>query len=120
MSFFTAIRVALGALLVHKGRSALTSLGIIIGISAVIAMVAAGDGVQAKLDSQMAAVGTKLIVIRAGARLNSGVIADPTPLTRDDAAALRKQLGPLLTGVAEVQLAQREASTRVTSRQTLL
>jgi putative ABC transport system permease protein len=120
MSFFAAIRVALGALLVHKGRSALTSLGIIIGISAVIAMVAAGDGVKAKLDREMASVGTKLIVIRAGARLRSGVIADPTPLTRDDAAAIRKQLGPLLTGVAEIQLAQRQVSTRTTSRQVLL
>lgn len=42
MSLLTALRIALKALLVHKGRSALTSLGIVIGTSAVIAMVSAG------------------------------------------------------------------------------
>ena len=44
MSFLAAIRVAMSALLVNKGRSMLTSLGIVIGISAVIAMVSAGAG----------------------------------------------------------------------------
>src|SRR5205085_1084887 len=44
MSFFAALRVALGALLLHKGRSFLTSLGIILGTGSIIALVAAGDG----------------------------------------------------------------------------
>src|SRR5579871_3645916 len=104
MSFLASLRVALGALLVHKGRSLLTSLGIVIGIGAVIAMVAAGDGVRCKLDNSMATVGKNLILVRAGARTRGGGIADANPLTRDDAAALRKRLGPLLTTVAEVQL----------------
>ena len=47
MSFLSAMRVALAALLVNKSRSALTSLGIIIGIAAVIGMVSAGDGARA-------------------------------------------------------------------------
>src|SRR5438067_8411162 len=98
MTFPAAVRVALGALLIHKGRSFLTSLGIIIGIGAVIAMVAAGDGVEHKLDERMATIGKNLILVRAGARTQSGSIADPTPLTRDDATAIRKQIGPLLTG----------------------
>jgi putative ABC transport system permease protein len=115
-----AVRVAFRALLVHKGRSALTSIGIIIGIGSVIAMVAAGDGVGRKLDERLATIGKNLIVVRAGARVKTGVIADPTPLTRDDAAALRKQLGHRLTAVAEMQLAQREASTRDASRSFLL
>ena len=46
MSFFSALRVALAALFVNKGRSVLTSLGIVIGIAAVIAMVAAGNGTK--------------------------------------------------------------------------
>ena len=50
MSFLSALQVALAALLTNKGRSILTSLGIVIGISAVIAMVSAGDGARYKLD----------------------------------------------------------------------
>jgi putative ABC transport system permease protein len=114
MSLVAAVRVALGALLVHKGRSALTSLGIVIGIAAVIAMVSAGEGVHSKLDERMATVGDNLVLIRSGARTKTGAVADSTPLTRDDAAAIRKQVGGLLTGVAEVQLTQRQATTRTT------
>jgi putative ABC transport system permease protein len=120
MSLTAAVRVALGALLVHKGRSFLTSLGIVIGISAVIAMVSAGDGVQTKLDERLATVGKNVVLVRAGSRTRTGAIADPTPLTRDDAAALRKQTGTLLTAVAEVQLTQRVAATRTTHWATLL
>jgi putative ABC transport system permease protein len=120
MSFLAAVRVALGALLVHKGRSILTSLGIVIGIAAVIAMVSAGDGVRCKLDQRMSTVGKGLILVRAGARTKLGAISDATPLTRDDAASLRKQLAPLLRGVAEVQLTQRPATTSTRNRLTLL
>jgi putative ABC transport system permease protein len=120
MSLLSSLHIAFGALLVHKGRSVLTSLGIIIGISAVIAMVAAGDGVRHKLDERMGTLGKNLLLIRAGARTKSGAISDPTPLTRDDAAAIRKQAGHLLTGVAEVQLTQRTASTRTRNWPTLV
>ena len=95
---FMTLRIALRALWVHKGRSFLTSLGIIIGIGAVIAMVSAGDGVQQKLDESMESVGKNLIVIRPGARSHSGVVTDTTPLTRDDAALVRKQAAPFLDG----------------------
>ena len=67
MRLFATVRVALRALWVHKGRSFLTSLGIIIGIGSVIAMVSAGDGVQQKLDERMDNVGKNLIVVRPGA-----------------------------------------------------
>ena len=120
MRFTSAVCVDLTALLVHKGRSFLTSLGIVIGISAVIAMVSAGDGVQTKLDERLATVGKNVVLVRAGSRTRTGAIADPTPLTRDDAAALRKQTGTLLTAVAEVQLSQRVAATRTTHWATLL
>src|SRR5690349_926842 len=66
MSFFSALRVALGALLVHKGRSVLTSLGIVIGISAVIAMVSAGDGARFLLEDRLDSLGKNLILIRPG------------------------------------------------------
>jgi putative ABC transport system permease protein len=111
MSLLAAIRVALAALLVNKGRSALTSLGIVIGISAVIAMVSAGSGARNKLDERLESVGKNLILIRPGARTQQGTISDFVPLTSDDAAAIRKEVGPLLIGVAESQATQRLAST---------
>jgi putative ABC transport system permease protein len=110
MSFLASIRVALGALLVHKGRSALTSLGIIIGIGAVIALVSAGSGARLKLDEQLSNVGKDVILIRAGARNQQGMVTDFVPLTREDAAALRKEAGPLLRGVAESQMTTRPAA----------
>jgi putative ABC transport system permease protein len=112
MSLLSAIRVALEALLVNKGRSALTSLGIVIGISAVIAMVSAGSGARQKLDERLETVGKNLILIRAGARTQQGLVADFVPLTRDDADAIRKEAGSLLVGAAGVQTTQRLALTR--------
>src|SRR5437870_9308950 len=98
MSFLSAIRVALAALLVNKGRSALTSLGIVIGISAVIAMVSAGGGARQKLDERLEIVGKSLILVRAGARTQQGIVSDFAPLAREDAEAIRKEVGPLLIG----------------------
>src|SRR5579883_1223504 len=110
MSFFSAIRVALAALLVNKGRSMLTSLGIVIGISAVIAMVSAGTGARFKLDDRLESVGKNLILIKPGSRTQQGLVADFAPLKVEDAQAIRKQVGPLLVGVAESQFTQRIVS----------
>jgi putative ABC transport system permease protein len=120
MSFLAALRVALAALLVHKGRSTLTSLGIVIGISAVIAMVSAGGGARRKLDERLENVGKNLILIRAGAYTQSGALADLRPLTSEDADAIRKQLGHQLIGVAEVQATLRVAATGTSVWRTML
>ena len=72
MSLFSAMRVALEALLVNKGRSTLTSLGIVIGISAVIAMVSAGSGARQKLEERLETVGKNLILVRAALELSKG------------------------------------------------
>jgi putative ABC transport system permease protein len=120
MSFLSALRVALAALLVNKGRSGLTSLGIVIGISAVIAMVAAGSGARNKLDDRLESVGKNLILIRGGSRTQQGIVADFTPLKSEDAAAIRKQAGSLLLGVAESQMTQRLVSTRSANHGTVL
>jgi putative ABC transport system permease protein len=111
MGLLSALRVALGALLTHKGRSALTSLGIVIGIGAVIGMVSAGDGARLKLDQQLESVGKDLLVMRSGAHTSQGSIADFVPFRNDDPAVLRKRLGDRVVGVAELQLTQRVAST---------
>jgi putative ABC transport system permease protein len=110
MSFYSAIRVALGALLVHKGRSILTSLGIVIGISAVIALVSAGDGARLLLDSKLDSIGKNIILVRAGARNQQGMVADFAPLTKEDGRELRK-LRQYLDGVAELQMTSRVAHT---------
>jgi putative ABC transport system permease protein len=109
MSFFSAIRVALGALLVNKGRSILTSLGIVIGISAVIALVSAGDGARLLLDSKLDSIGKNIVLVRAGARTSQGMVADFAPLTKEDAAELRK-LKQYLGSVAELQMTVRIAA----------
>jgi putative ABC transport system permease protein len=111
MSLTSGIRVALAALLVNKGRSALTSLGIVIGISAVIAMVAAGGGARQKLDERLETVGKNLILIQAGARTQQGTVADSMPLTREDAEAIRKEVSHLLVGATASQTTQRLAVT---------
>jgi putative ABC transport system permease protein len=120
LTFLAAIRLALGTLLAHKGRSFLTSLGIIIGIGSVIGLVAATDSADAEFHRRLQSVGKNLILIRAGARTKSGTIADATPLTRADAAAVRKQVGPMLKGVAEEQVTQRTASTHAANWPTVI
>src|SRR5437870_3006375 len=107
MNIITAFRIALNALVVHKGRSTLTSLGIIIGTGAVISMVSAAGGARTKLDERLDNVGKTLIIVRAGARTQNGTLADIKPLTNEEATALRKQLPPGTTGIAEVQATMR-------------
>jgi putative ABC transport system permease protein len=109
MGFFTAIRVALGALLVHKGRAALTSLGIVIGIAAVTALVSAGDGARLELDNQMETLGKDLILVRAGSYKQEVAAASSVPLTAEDADAIRHEVGPLVLGVAASQTTLRTA-----------
>src|SRR6185437_8832544 len=117
MSFLSAIRVALDALLVHKGRSILTSLGIVIGISAVIAMVSAGEGARFLLEDRLASLGKNLIMVRPGSPM-SQVSLSGTPLTNDDARAIRQDLGHELTAVSELLLVKRLVSRRAQSHPT--
>lgn len=117
MNFLSAIRVALDALLVHKGRSALTSLGIVIGISAVIAMVSAGEGARFLLEDRLASLGKNLIMVRPGSPM-SQVSLGGTPLTNGDAQAIRQHLGHQLTAVAELLMIKRPASRRAITHDT--
>jgi putative ABC transport system permease protein len=112
MTLTSTLRVAIDALRAHKGRSALTSLGIVIGVGAVISLVSAGESARQKLDDRLASIGKSIIIIRAGHRTNQMTVADMAPLTAGDAEALRRQVGPLLVGVAEVQVTQRLAASR--------
>ena len=86
-----SIRIALRALTVNRTRSALTMLGIIIGVAAVIAMVGVGAGATARIQAQIQSIGSNLIMVSPGSlssngvRLGSGAMAS---LTEDDATAI--------------------------------
>jgi putative ABC transport system permease protein len=67
------MKIAFSALRINKMRSALTMLGIIIGVAAVIAMVAVGSGAEARIKEQIASIGGNLIVVLSGSITNSGI-----------------------------------------------
>jgi putative ABC transport system permease protein len=84
------ISVAMGALRANKLRSLLTMLGIVIGVAAVIAMVALGTGAQKAVKDRISALGTTLISINPGQQRGFGVViaGAQQKLTMDDAKAL--------------------------------
>jgi putative ABC transport system permease protein len=91
------IRIAFRALARNKLRSALTMLGIIIGVSAVIAMVSIGQGAQASVQEQIASVGTNLLFVGAGSQNVGGVrsgVSDTSrnTLTVEDLEAIRREV----------------------------
>ncbi|MGE0813440.1 MAG: ABC transporter permease [Vicinamibacterales bacterium] len=92
MSFLMVLRVAIKALARNKMRTALTMLGMIIGVSAVITMVALGTGAQSSIESQISAAGTNMIMVSAGNFQQGGVRlgqGNASTLTPEDADALR-------------------------------
>ena len=95
MTLFVTIRVALKALGRNKLRTALTMLGIVIGVAAVITMVALGRGAQQEIETQIQSVGTNLIRVRAGnfrrGGVSMGVGGAPT-LTAEDVEAIRREV----------------------------
>ena len=95
MNNFATLRIALNALRVNKLRSALTMLGVIIGVAAVITMLAVGAGAEARIQEQIKSLGSNLMIVTAGARTASGVRLSTgiTPsLTEDDAAAIARDI----------------------------
>ncbi len=95
MSFFMIFRVALKALGRNKMRTLLTMLGMIIGVAAVITMVALGNGAQQQIEEQVQSGGTNLIMVRAGNYSRGGVsggMGTSPKLKAKDVAALREQV----------------------------
>jgi putative ABC transport system permease protein len=87
------VKVALGALRANKLRSLLTMLGIVIGVAAVIAMIALGRGAQKAVNDRIAALGTTLLTIMPGQQMSRGVGSDVdrAKLTMSDADALSER-----------------------------
>jgi putative ABC transport system permease protein len=97
MKLVMIIRVAFRALARNKMRAALTMLGIIIGVSAVIAMVSIGQGAQASVQAQIESIGTNLLFVSAGAQNAGGVRTGAgdtgtNTLTAEDLDAIRREV----------------------------
>ncbi|MET0500914.1 MAG: ABC transporter permease [Candidatus Binatia bacterium] len=93
--WFMTFRIALRALARNKLRSFLTMLGIIIGVGAVIAMVAIGEGAKATIRSQIASLGTNVLIILPGTTTQGGVrvgFGSVNTLTDGDAKAIRAEI----------------------------
>jgi len=88
---FIIIKIALDSILIHKLRSFLTVLGIIIGVSSVIIMVAIGNGAKLEIEKQISSIGSNLIIILPGATSSGGVRGTQMTLTIQDAEALKKE-----------------------------
>src|SRR3954468_4312787 len=95
MSLLMTVLMALKALRRNAMRTALTALGMIIGVAAVIVMVAIGTGARTSIESQIKSAGSNLVMVSAGSggfgpvRQGQGAT---TTLTADDAAAIRREI----------------------------
>ncbi len=91
MGLLETLRVAVEAIRAAKLRSLLTILGVVIGVAAVITMVALGTGAQSAVNAQLESLGTDLLSISPGQSYRRGVAtAERVNLTSDDAAALAR------------------------------
>jgi len=122
VTLLDAILSALDALRLHKLRSALTMLGIIIGVGAVIAMVAVGGGAREMVVAQIRSLGANLLVVipgnitQGGVRLGTG---QASTLTEDDSIAIAKEIStvqvtaPFMRGGAQIVASGQNWATTV-------
>jgi putative ABC transport system permease protein len=100
------LRVALRALTRNKMRSFLTTLGVVIGVSAVIAMVAIGDGAKARVEAAFAAMGSNMLIILPGSSAAGGAMGGfgsmPT-LTWDDLRAIQTEIPTVRAAAAQLR-----------------
>jgi putative ABC transport system permease protein len=123
VNFFQTLKVAWRAIFRNKLRAFLTTLGIVIGVGAVIAMMAIGAGAKARVEQAFAAMGTNLLIIQPGSSSTSGVKggfgSQPT-LTWDDYAAIRDEVSsvhaaaPMLRSTLPVISEEQNWTTSVT------
>jgi putative ABC transport system permease protein len=112
---------ALSALRANKARSLLTALGIIIGVAAVIAIVALGEGASASVASQLQGLGTDVLTITPGSTQSGGArsgAGNAVTLTAADATAIAQVDGvgaasPVVSGTAQIVAGSQNWSTRV-------
>lgn len=95
MNLAATLRVALLAVRINKMRSALTMLGIIIGVAAVIVMIAVGNGAQARVEEQIKSLGSNIIMVLSGSVTSGGARggsgSQPT-IYEEDATAMMREI----------------------------
>ena len=120
MKILASVRIALRALRVNRLRSALTMLGIIIGVAAVIAMVAVGSGATARITEQIQSIGSNLIIILSGSVTSGGIRLGhgaAMTLSEEDAKAIALECpavaaaSPSVRGTAQVVFGNNNWST---------
>jgi len=120
--FFDYLRQAGGAMLGHKMRSFLSILGILIGVAAVIAMLALGQGAKESIEAQLASLGSNLLMVRPGSSRTMGVALQAGTVTRftfQDVAAIEKltdevkSVSPSVTGRAQLVYANKNWNTQI-------
>ncbi len=113
---------ALRALMANKVRSSLSVLGILIGVGAVIAMLAVGAGAQKSLEQRLASLGTNLLMLRPGSIAVGGVqqgLGGTSRITLQDAEAVAKvpmvsKIAPEISGRVQATYADKNWNTQVT------
>src|SRR5437867_3129435 len=115
MKLYDSFRSALQSLVVNKLRSSLTMLGVIIGVAAVIAMVAVGTGASQQVQDTILSLGSNLITVSPQAQTQDslrGAGAQSQNLTLDDMAAIKDQLGD---GIAAIEAEQQAGFWQLTA-----
>jgi len=123
MSFLDLLQFAWSALRGHRLRSVLSTLGVAIGVTSVVLLTALGEGARIYVTSQLAALGSDLMIILPGKVETSGVIpvigGVPHDLTLDDALALQKRI-PLIRKLAPATVGQTTVSHGSLSRNVMI
>ncbi|MBI3178805.1 MAG: ABC transporter permease, partial [Deltaproteobacteria bacterium] len=113
MTLWQTLRVAVRALLLNKLRSFLTVLGVIIGVAAVIAMVAIGEGAKAMVEQTFASMGSNLLIVVPGSSSRGGAFGgfgSMPSLTWDDLDAVRTELSTVRSAAAVLRSGAQVAS----------
>ena len=120
--FLDYLRQAAGAMVGHKMRSFLSILGILIGVAAVIAMLAVGQGAKESIEAQLVSLGSNLLMVRPGSPRVMGVALQAGTVTRftfQDVAAIEKldrevkRVSPSVTGRVQMVYGNKNWNTQV-------
>ncbi|MBN1592926.1 MAG: ABC transporter permease, partial [Candidatus Coatesbacteria bacterium] len=121
MLFWTIVKVAVKSLLANKLRSVLAMLGIIIGVAAVISMLALGAGAQKRIMDRISSMGANLMIVRPGQAGHRGVRSGSSQtLTLEDARALLdevpevKTVAPVVQGNGQFKYYGKNAQSAIT------
>lgn len=122
----SSIRIALRALTMNKLRSALTMLGIVIGVASVIATVSIGSGATQRIEAQIASIGSNIVIIIPGSTTSSGLrlgTGNAVTLSATDAKEIGSQCpdvalaAPMVRGGAQVVYESNNWATSIPRRQ---